>query len=53
MTDVIQEYILLLIKTLKIIAVIFNKDFYYSEIIMSKYDFEDFKKFINNVSEEK
>lgn len=39
-------------KIKKIIAVLFNKDFYYSEIIMSKDDFEDFKKFINNVSEE-
>ena len=37
----------LLDKIKKIWAIIKNKDFYYSEIVMSKEDFEDYKKWIN------
>ena len=34
-------------KLKKIWNIILNKDFYYSEIIMSKEDFEEYKKWIN------
>lgn len=37
----------LLDKLKKIWAIIRNKDFYYSDIVMSKEDFEDYKKWIN------
>lgn len=37
----------LLDKLKKIWRIIRNKDFYYSEIVMSKEDFEDYKKWIN------
>lgn len=33
----------------KIKAVLFNKDFYYAEIVMNRNDFEEFKEFVNNV----
>lgn len=34
-------------KLKKICKIIINKDFYYSEIIMSKEDWEEYKKWIN------
>lgn len=34
-------------KLKKICAILFNKDYYYSEVIMSKTDFLEFKDFIN------
>lgn len=34
-------------KLKKIIAIIKNKDYYYSEIIMTKEEFQEFKKYIN------
>ena len=37
----------LLDKLKKIWSIIRNKDFYYSEVVMSKEDFEDYKKWIN------
>lgn len=37
----------LLDKIKKIWAIIRNKDFYYSEIIMSREDFKEYKKWIN------
>lgn len=36
-------------KLKKIIAIIRNKDFYYSEVIMSKEDFQEFKNYISGV----
>lgn len=39
-------------KMKKIWAIIKNKDFYYSEIWMTKEDFEDFKKFLNKVGDD-
>ena len=36
-------------KLKKIWAIIRNKDFYYAEIIMTKDDFDTFKKYINNI----
>ena len=36
-------------KLKKIWAIIRNKDFYYAEITMTKDDFEEFKKYINEV----
>lgn len=38
-------------KLKKIWAVIRNKDFYYSEIIMTKDDFTEFKEYINSIEE--
>lgn len=35
------------LKLKKIIAIIRNKDFYYSEVIISEDDFEEFKEFVN------
>ncbi|HIR05124.1 MAG TPA: hypothetical protein IAB28_04070 [Candidatus Copromonas faecavium] len=35
------------IKLKKIMAILFNKDYYYSEVIMTKEDFSQFKEFIN------
>lgn len=35
------------LKLKKIIAIIRNKDFYYSEVIISKDDFKEFKEFVN------
>ena len=37
----------LLDKLKKIWNIIRNKDFYYSEVVMNKEDFEDYKKWIN------
>lgn len=37
----------LLDKLKKICAIIRNKDFYYSEVVMSKEDFNEYKKWIN------
>lgn len=34
-------------KLKKIWAIIRNKDYYYSDVVMTKNDFEEFKKFIN------
>ena len=34
-------------KLKKILAIICNKDYYYSEIVMSKADFEEFKEWVN------
>ena len=34
-------------KLKKIVAIIFNKDFYYSDICMSKDDWQQFKEWIN------
>lgn len=39
-------------KIKKIIAVIFNKDFCYSEVIMTKEDFKVFKEYINGIDDE-
>lgn len=39
------------IKLKKIWAIIRNKDFYYSEIMMSREDFSDFKEFMNQFGE--
>lgn len=36
-------------KLKKIWAIIANKDHYYSEIIMTKEDFNEFKEYINNI----
>ena len=36
-------------KLKKIWAIIRNKDFYYSDIIMTKDDFNEFKKYINSI----
>ena len=36
-------------KLKKIWAIIRNKDFYYSEVIMTKDDFTEFKEYINNI----
>lgn len=36
-------------KLKKIWAIIRNKDFYYAEVVMTKDDFEEFKKYINEV----
>ena len=36
-------------KMKKIIAIICSKDFYYSEIVMSKDDFIQFKEYINSI----
>ena len=33
----------------KIWAIIRNKDFYYSDIVMTKDDFEEFKEYINSI----
>lgn len=38
-------------KLKKIWAIIRSKDFYYSEICMSRYDFRLFRKYINEVSD--
>lgn len=35
-------------KLRKILAIIKNKDFYYSDVVMSKEDFEEYKEWINN-----
>ena len=37
-------------KVKKIWAIIRNKDYYYSEIIMTKDEFEEFRKYINDVA---
>ena len=37
------------LKLQKIWAIIRNKDFYYSEVCMTKEEFQDFKKIINDV----
>ena len=36
-------------KAAKIWAIIKNKDFYYSDIIMTRDDFADFKEYINSI----
>ena len=36
-------------KLKKIWAIIRNKDFYYSEVIMTKADFDEFREYINSV----
>lgn len=36
-------------KLKKIIAILRNKDFYYAEIVLTKDDFEDFRKYINSI----
>lgn len=36
----------------KIWAIIRNKDFYYSDVILNKSDFEDFKEYINSIGRE-
>lgn len=36
-------------KLRKILAIIRNKDYYYSEICMTKDDFEEFKEYINSI----
>lgn len=36
-------------KVKKILAIIRNKDYYYSEICMTKNEFDEFKEYINNV----
>lgn len=36
-------------KLKKIWAIISNKDFYYSDITMNKYEFNEFKKYINSI----
>ena len=36
-------------KIKKIWAIIRNKDYYYSDIIMTKDEFEEFKEYINNI----
>ena len=36
-------------KLRKILAIIKNKDYYYSEICMTKDDFEEFKEYINSI----
>ena len=36
-------------KLKKIWAILRNKDFYYSEIVMNKADLEEFKKFVNSI----
>lgn len=38
-------------KLKKIWAIIRNKDFYYSDIIMTKDDFAEFKEYINSIEE--
>lgn len=38
-------------KLKKILAVIRNRDFYYSDILMSKEDFHQFKEYINQFGE--
>ena len=38
-------------KLKKIWAVIRNKDFYYSEIVMTKDDFKEFKEYVNSIEE--
>jgi hypothetical protein len=38
-------------KLKKICAVIRNKDFYYSEIVMTKDDFVEFKEYVNSIEE--
>lgn len=37
----------LAVKLKRIFAIILNQDYYYSEVIMDKNDFDEFKKFIN------
>ena len=37
-------------KLKKIWAIIRNKDFYYSELVMTKDDFDEFREYINNVA---
>lgn len=39
-------------KLQKIWAIIRNKDYYYSEIVLSKDDFETFREYVNSVGEE-
>lgn len=36
-------------KLKKIWAIIRNKDFYYSEVVMTKDDFDEFKEYINSI----
>lgn len=36
-------------KLKKIWAIIRNKDFYYSEVVMTKDDFDEFREYINNI----
>ena len=36
-------------KLKKLWAIIRNKDFYYSDVVMTKDDFEEFKEYINNI----
>lgn len=36
-------------KLKKIWSIVANKDFYYSDIIMTKDEFEEFKEYINNI----
>ncbi len=38
-------------KVRKILAIIMNKDFYYSDVRMSKEDFQQFKDYINQFGE--
>lgn len=37
-------------KLKKIWAIIRNKDFYYSEVVLNKDEFADFKEYINNIN---
>ena len=37
------------LKIRKIWNIISNKDFYYSEIVMTKDDFEEFKEYVNSI----
>ena len=39
-------------KLKKIWAIIRNKDYYYGEVVMTKSDFEEFRKYINEVAME-
>lgn len=39
-------------KMKKIWAIIRNKDFYYSDVMMTKDEFEEFRSYINSVDEE-
>lgn len=36
-------------KLRKILAIIRNKDYYYSEIVMTKAEFEEFREYINSI----
>lgn len=36
-------------KVVKILCILRGKDYYYSDIVMSKKDFEEFKKYVNSI----